>query len=338
MLKNHWKICFTTILLLTGCSNTMSKNDTTFEWGATESAPSHYPMEIIHGNFVYHGENEQGLYIPSGGTLKAGWGNPISSHSVGERYKRLPDRLKITFFSYAEKQFYQGDFELPYEKILALFKEGVTVNEEDPIYDRIMAGIAPGGVVVVWLTGTNTTEVFFGQAQKIELDHSRAFALPFTSREDSDAYIMEGLVEALTPEALESLKKNGIPFGLWSRYRNRYDWLPTLSEGYRPEYFKVLFVNGEHKKRWVDFEKYETEILPAVPSRISFQTMMMDKVKIFSVHFDEFETMSAFERLGSEGQKLKLVFELKLPKKQTIVRLYNDKESIVLKKVNIDDR
>lgn len=86
----------------------MSKNDAKFEWGATESAPKHYPMKIIRGTFIYHGEAEEGLYIPSGGTLKKGWGQSISSHSVGERLKPLSDRLMIIFFSYVEEQFYKG--------------------------------------------------------------------------------------------------------------------------------------------------------------------------------------------------------------------------------------
>ena len=125
--KLHWATnrLFIFILLLSGCHNAMSKNDTTFEWRATECAPHHYPMEIIQGTFIYHGETEDGLYIPSGGTLSAGWGQPISNHAVGEKYKPLPDRLKIAFFSYTEKQFYQGEFALPYERILALFREGV---------------------------------------------------------------------------------------------------------------------------------------------------------------------------------------------------------------------
>jgi hypothetical protein len=53
----------------------MTKNVTKFEWDATESAPKHYPMEIIQGDFIYHGEKERNLYIPSGGTLtKSIWG------------------------------------------------------------------------------------------------------------------------------------------------------------------------------------------------------------------------------------------------------------------------
>ena len=92
-LNSIWKASFSILLLcLTGISTAMSNNDTKFEWLATESAPEHYPMKIIQGTFIYHGETERGLYVPSGGTLSSGWGHGISNHIVGEKLKPLPDR------------------------------------------------------------------------------------------------------------------------------------------------------------------------------------------------------------------------------------------------------
>jgi hypothetical protein len=78
------------ILQLTGCVNAMTINNTKFEWGATESAPEHYPMEIIQGTFIYKGEKDRGLYIPNGGTLSAGWGvqfHLMSLASSTNRYR-----------------------------------------------------------------------------------------------------------------------------------------------------------------------------------------------------------------------------------------------------------
>ena len=101
----------------------MNKNATEFKWYATESAPEHYPMEIRQGTFYYKDQN-QGLYIPSGGTLNTGWGRMISSHVTGAEKKPLPDRVEVTYFSYAEKQFYRGKFNLPYEQMLTAFQIG----------------------------------------------------------------------------------------------------------------------------------------------------------------------------------------------------------------------
>ena len=340
MLKINRQIGIATLLLLlTGQCIAMSKNDTKFEWLATESAPAHYPMKIIQGTFIYHGEAEQGLYIPSGGTLSAGWGQAISGHTAGERLKPLPDRLKIIFFSYAEKQFYKGEFDLPYEKILALFRDGTTVNPHVrsdgstvPAYSRIMVGIAPGGAVAVWLIAPRKTEVFFGQAQKVEIDPGRAFGLPFKSKEQADTYIREVLEESITPKELESLKKNGIPFGLWARYRNRYDWQPTVSKGHSFENVNVSYLNGEYISNWDLTDKKEMNNPKPVPMKASFHSAMNDKKLIFEMEFDEQEAMAAFEKLGANGKKVYLEFEPRLPKIQTKVRLYNDKESIELKK------
>ncbi len=319
--------------LLGGCvrSERMSNNVTKFEWDATESAPKHYPMEIINGTFIYKGESERGLYIPSGGTLVDGWGDSVSSHVTGDKYKPLPDRLSITFFSYAEKQFYHGEFKLPYDKILALFKEGVAANPEYPTYSSIMAGIAPGGAVSVWVIGTGGyLEVFFGQAEKIDLDPSVAFQLPFENRADEDEYMHEGLIEVLKPEELENLEKNGIPFGLWARYRHQYEWEPVLTEGFSLTYIGFKFLNGE---------RYKTPgmLLRPVPKELTFKTIINKEENIFIIKFDEFEIMDAFEKLGANNQKVYLEFEPRIPRKTTRVRIYNDKESITLKKYISDD-
>jgi len=338
--KSNWHIGIATLsILFSGQSIAMGKNATKFEWEATESAPRHYPMEVIRGTLIFHGEKEQGLYIPSGGTLKSGWGHPISSHSTGSEPKPLPDRLKIYFFSYAEKQFYKGEFDLPYEKILALFRDGTEVHPHvdpdgstRPAYSRIMVGIAPGGAVAVWLIAPRKTEVFFGQAQKVELEPSAAFNLPFKDKQDSDAYIADELSNALKPEELESLKRNGIPFGLWARYRNCYNWQPTVSKGHGIEHARIIYLNGESILNWDLVDKKELDSQKPVPMKVSFGSVL-DGDKYFpEVEFEEFETMAAFEKLGANGKKVYLEFDPRLPLTQTKVRLYNDKESIELKK------
>lgn len=340
MRKSYWSITIVTLtILFTGQCIAMSKNATKFKWEATESAPQHYPMEIIRGTLIYHGEAEQGLYIPSGGTLSSGWGDPISSHSTGSEPKPLPDRLKIYFFSYAEKQFYKGEFDLPYEKILALFRDGTEVNPHvypngstGPAYTRIMVGIAPGGVVAVWLTAPRTVEVFFGQAQKVDLDPSAAFSLPFKDKQDSDAYIEKQLINTLKPEEIQSLKKNGIPFGLWARYRNRYDWQPIASKGHSLEHARIIYLNGESILNFDLADKKELSGQKPVPMSASFGVVLKGDKYFPEVEFNELETMAAFEKLGANGRKVYLEFDPRLPLTQTKARLYNDKESIELKK------
>ena len=310
----------------------MSNNITKFEWDATESAPEHYPMEIIKGTFIYKGETERGLYIPSGGTLVDGWADPVSSHVTGDKYKPLPDKLDIYFFSYAEKQFYHGKFDLPYEKILSIFQQGVDMNSEHPVYSRIMVGIAPGGNVAVWVLGSGrrSIEVFFGEAKKINLDPSSAFSLPFDSKEQIDEYIKEGLEEVLDKNELEDLDNNGIPFGLWARYRNKYRWEPVLSNGLFIRNIGYEFLNGERNED-------DNVLVKPAPKKISFETTINGKETIYMIEFDDIETLDAFEKLGKNNQKVYIEFTPTIPRKNTKVRIYNEKESITLKKYISDD-
>jgi hypothetical protein len=333
----YQRILATIVLLLTGCANAMTTIVTKFDWGATESAPKHYPMEIIQGNFIYHGEKDSGLYIPSGGTLTKGWGKPISSHSVGEKYKPLPDRLKIFFFSYAEKQFYKGEFDLPYDEIIAMFRQSVVDNKDKPYpVFRIMVGIAPGGAVAVWVVTLDYyKEVFFGQAEKIDLDPSRAFRLPFKDEADTDKYIHDGLVEAISSEELESIKKHGIPFDLWSKYRNRYKWAPKILGG--GKHLSATFINGESIRKWLNFEDINANEFMVVPRNMSFETTVNGIETIFEIYFDEKETMKAFEKLSESGEPIYMEFTPRRPRTAIGIRLYNENEFIELKKFHSTD-
>lgn len=148
-------------LSLINCGIMFSKNKTKFHWLATESAPKNYPMRILSGDLLYH-NTSGGLYIPTAASIGYYWGDGKSTHVVGETYKPLPDKLDIKFFSFWENKLYHGEFDLPYDKILAMFKAGVAADKERPNFDTIMVGVAPGGAVSVWLDGKETREVFFG--------------------------------------------------------------------------------------------------------------------------------------------------------------------------------
>src|SRR5690606_23408549 len=139
-----FKLCLISILILSGCGNMFTNNKTKFHWLAQESAPKYFYMRIITGNFGYHNQDE-GLYIPTAAQIGYRWGEGESVHVVGDDVKTLPDRLDIRFYSFWENKLYQGNFDLPYDKILGLFKEGVEINKENPTFRYIIVGVAPGG-------------------------------------------------------------------------------------------------------------------------------------------------------------------------------------------------
>lgn len=199
------------LLFIAGTSPmTNAKDQTEFVWLATESAPKNFPMQIMRGSsFIYYGSESDGLYIPSGGTLYRGWGSAISSHVVGPDLKPLPHKLVITFYSYLEDTFYSGTFDLPYEKILSLFRQGVAEDKANPAYRYVMVGVAPGGTVAVWVTGRQSTvEVFFGKAQKADINWSKAIDYPEDDRQGFIKLVLDGSVK---PDILAAIQKMVFP-------------------------------------------------------------------------------------------------------------------------------
>jgi len=116
---------------------------TKFKWSASSSAPKGYPMTIIAANLNYPGGAE---YVGASSSTDSGWGEPDSGSGGG--IQPVPRVLDILFFSYTENQFYRGNFDLPYDKILSLFQKGFYSpnNEKHITYDNIIVGVAPGAL------------------------------------------------------------------------------------------------------------------------------------------------------------------------------------------------
>lgn len=325
------------ISLLSGCGGAAMSNEkemTKFEWYAVATAPRDYPMEVINGTFYYKGQ-ESGLWIPSGGTLNEGWGESASVYVVGPEFKPLPDRVEVKFYSYTENQFYQGEFTLPYDKILDVFQQRQR-NMPDKPYRSILLGIAPGGAVSVWLDGSRTDEVFFGQAEKIEMTPSQAFKLPFSSKEQSDHYVESALAESVTPEQLAYIKEHGAPIGTWARFRNRYKWAPVYADEKTPPKLEMAanFLNGE---RWwipTQFDETLANSPKVLPKQVKFRAGSANL--FYDINFEPFELMEAFEKLGANGEKVFIEFDPQVPVERMKIRVYNEKESIELKKVHIE--
>ena len=167
-------------------------------------------------------------------TREPDWGNAIGyeSHSMDE----LPQNVDMVWLSYKEDCFYRLKTAIDYEKIEKLFREGY--EERVPngevrhtTYDTVVVGIAPGGVVVLWVGRgyKKITEIGRYQAEKIDLkeppgldSHQRLIF----SKEDREETLNSDLA---IPKAVREANKNKpIPFGLWDSYRNhQYQWFPV---------------------------------------------------------------------------------------------------------------
>jgi hypothetical protein len=190
------------------------------------------------------------------------------------------------------------------------------------------------------INGRKHKRSFFGQAQKVDLSYGKATGLPFKDKQDEHDFISGILQDVLKPEELESLKKDGVPFGLWARYRNTYRWQLTLAHGAVLSKYdiRMKFLNGESYSEHIPFSKEVIDNPRPLPQRIAFFTTFPNQNNNDIVYLDELELMAAFEKLGAYGELVNIEFSPRKPREATSLRVHNDKETIELKKTIIFDR
>jgi hypothetical protein len=170
-LKNLVILVFIATLL--GCKkdNDMVEKFESFEWLAETGADETAPMEIVYGKFIMS-DGSTG-FVPSGQYLNTDWGSGDSgSMSVGEDRKKVPDSLKIVWFSYAENKFFEGHFQLPQKKMYDIFKKDYgtykTPDGEDNknAFNTLLLAIAPQGMITLFMEGVGGIEIGTYQAKE----------------------------------------------------------------------------------------------------------------------------------------------------------------------------
>ena len=151
-------ILFTTVCCQNKKENKKNMSSENFEWKETISCPLGYPVDVYRGGLESANGGFTSLYL---GTHSGndGWGS--SGRSMSNGFKPVPNHLHVIWVSYAEKQFYEVDVDIDKEKMVKFFRDGYYVpsmSNDHPQprkenYNQIVVGFAPGGVVVVWLSG-----------------------------------------------------------------------------------------------------------------------------------------------------------------------------------------
>lgn len=129
-------------------------------------------MIDIHGKpFFYFSE------VTPAGRYLGGYGNIVFPMHEWE----IPNKMKFLWFSIRENQFYQGEFQLPYEQLKAYFREeGLTVLNSDGRYDKpakyerfyttLNFFVAPKGKMIIYADGIYGTRIL-GQYQATPVDY-----------------------------------------------------------------------------------------------------------------------------------------------------------------------
>jgi hypothetical protein len=308
-----------------------------YEWSASNSAPKGCPMGITSGDFLF--PNGGSLYIPPK-VLHAGWGTQVSVHAVGPDTKSLPDRMQVTFYSYLEDKIYQGSFRLPYDRIVDLFADGYPSHSEKSgwaTFDSIVAGVAPGGTVAVWVSGIERqVEVFFGQAHEVKLNWHSTLGLPLdvSRRETRESE----LAEELPRDPLIAQMMVSIPFDRWAAYRTRYQWrLKFENMGAPDDVWRILYLNGEREWDMPVEEAARRARLP-IPRYMQFGATVDGELLSHQITFDEDEIMAAFSRLSAGGLSLELVFAYKVQDgtSRLVVLVRSSQETVALTRTRLE--
>ncbi len=275
------------------------------EWLPTECAPRRYPVEIVRGDLIFR--DGSSVYIPDGRLVTNGWGEIGSTHIVGEDVKPLPTTLVLTWLSYAEDLFYSGEFTLDHDRLADMFNRGfqAPTRDERATYGRLIVGMAPGGLISVWLAGAgivHEVEAFTAQPCDVPWQEFAGEGV------DRDEFIRAGLLRVMSQAELDHRTEHGIPSGLFARYRKQYVWRVEWVGRGVPQQAWVRAQNGE--RDLVRFDRPAARPTMAVPRQIDLEWTEDDRHYCASIPFDDIEVMTAFEDLTKMDVQRPLIVRL----------------------------
>ncbi len=305
------------VMLLPGCvgSGCMMKKSSApnqYEWLPSESAHESYPMEIVRGDLFY--PNGNSIYIPDKKVINNGWGEVGSIHIVGKDVKPIPNRIKITWFSYAENKFFAIDTPLPYNELLKAFKEGIIspITGKKTQYDRIIVGLGLDGWISIWVSGEwLTKEIKIFRAKEARVKWSNFFDRRDMSRE---SMIEQTLMQYIGAKKYRQIKVKGVPLNRWPLYMKRYQWqLQTLGPG-KLEKIRIYHFNGEKK-----YYNFSDKKLPlnlsddSAPKRLDITwSNAYGKKYVSEISLDENEILDEFEKYVNNRIKGNIHLEIEL--------------------------
>lgn len=334
-----------------------TKAMTKYEWLDATSAPLGYPVDVYRGGF----ESADGEFTSLfSGTTGGVWGDANRGMSNGE--KSIPNHLHVIWVSYAEKIFYEIDTDLDNGKMTDLFKNGYYTpssgdnpNPRKENYDKIIVGFAPGGVVVLWLSGPGRqVEIGRYQSKKIVIPQSEIDALsPGPQKNMFDAEYQRKIIHEFGIVPAEVAKANEgkpIPYGLWDSYREEYNWtlITELPNNMKNKDVGVYAYNGsweelfgetliqKYPKIIPDNVKWNTPTKRAVPSKVDFS--WVDENRYYcEIEFDGNEIFPAFKEISSDNPnaKVELKVTVNIPKTSASVKLVNGDRQVWLKNSKI---
>lgn len=355
-------ILFTIILTtqLSSCQKMENIKTEKLDWIAQGTAPKNYPVTILSPNEFSSNKGNNVTLIPNMDYNHSGWSGGASSMSSAPQ--PMPDHLSIVWMSETENKIYKGEFKLPQEKLYKLFKEGYMIygiNQEKvaksddysedlhkETYNTITVGLAPKGMVVVWITGQNMIEIGRFQAQEVDKkEANEIFKRHFKSSGNMPETIDKNEFDRFTPEVQEIVKQGKISSKQWDDYRLRYNWKMECNQPFEIYDYSLWYFNSEKIQypNTLDQALFNKNILEpqnkAVPKEFDLYVTTQDGVnRLIRVEpFHEEETIEAFKKIheASPDKPITMFFDIDAGFTTAKITLKNDKKEILLEKDTI---
>jgi hypothetical protein len=357
LMKNKTILLFTFILIaqLTSCQKKENMNEEKFDWEGMACTPAGYPVVVLSPNIFYSNGGKYITLIPNmSNTAGSDWTGSGSGWS--SEPSPAPDHLSIVWYAPTEMKIYEGEFELPQQKIYKLFKEGymrygIPIDSEDgketlhwETYTSLTAGLAPKGMVVVWLDGLNKVEIGRYQAHELgKAEANEVFKRHFKLSGDMPETINKLKFDKLTPKVQEEIKQDKFSCKQWDDYRLRYNWKVEFNKTLEMYRYFIEYYNSENSGYLplaMSQESFNKIILEptskVVPSYIGMYVTAKNgrKYLIRLETLDEKETIEAFKKLEEVSSKAIITVFITVDDdfKKFSVTLKNDKKEIILEK------
>ncbi len=212
------------------------------KWSVSVSAPSEYPVVIQRGLIG------KSFFGPS--CINSSWG--IGVEVAKKQAFSAPDTFEITWLSLIERKFYKGKWRLPNDKIRQYLENGVIYQNKKIDYNKIQIGLAPKGVVIVWLSGNQGMQIEIGRYQATQVNLHSADVYGSSKFMFEKNFIDKKLTDLkfVNQEASENIKKYGYPLpSIYDLFREKYIWEPkiTLPDGCMMSEITLKMCNGENE-------------------------------------------------------------------------------------------
>ncbi|WP_232726840.1 DUF2931 family protein [Prevotella intermedia] len=306
---------------------------TKFPWVPNVSAPLNYPAGV---KYAYLGFGNEGRRYPvmssfADAGIGVNKGEVSFADLESDEGLDIPNSLEILWLSYAEGKLYKAHTKFSQElqnKILALLREGYNTeygNEKlkHETYSSFLITMLPGGKVWLYMEGAARYVLVCDtiQAEPIEMTlgdfDKEALRVASTVQEYSKG--------CLEKKQIENLKVNGIPYGLWDKYRERFNYdikFEFEDKNCKIDSLSVLynFINGEF---FYVSDGAKTELLSR-PKEIYLEWNVGDIKYKGQFFFKEEEVLEIFSSIFSSTKR---------PQKGTLIvkiSKYNNKFDIYL--------